>query len=258
MPTKLTIPAGADYTKIVRYESDTVGFVAISGITKAAPPSVTAVGHGLKTGWPVAIVDVKGPTQLNAKNDPPRDSDKYAVTSTGTDTLTLDGVSSIGYGAYVSGGAIRYQLPVDLTGATARMHIVDKWTPIARGVSYPRVDSTAYVVGDVMHVAVGTHYICTVAGTSDASEPSDLTTDGTVTWALHPTFNGTTAYVVLTTDNGAIVIDETEYTITWTLDDAISSAATWTSAIAQLEVEISGVVHRVKEYDITLTRETTR
>ena len=255
---KLTIQSGADHTEVVRYESDAVGFVAISGITRSAPASVSAVSHGLKTGWKVAIVDVKGMTQLNAKSNPPRDSDKFSITSTGTDTLTLDGVSSFGYGAYVSGGAIRYQIPVDLTGATARMHIVDKWTPIARGVSYPRVDSTAYVVGDVMHVAVGTHYICTVAGTSDASEPADLTTDGTVTWALHPTFNGTTAYVVLTTGNGAIVIDETEYTITWALDDAISSAATWTSAIAQLEVEISGVVHRVKEYDITLTRETTR
>jgi hypothetical protein len=255
---KLTIQSGADHTEVVRYESDAVGFVAISGITRSAPASVSAVSHGLKTGWKVAIVDVKGMTQLNAKSNPPRDSDKFSITSTGTDTLTLDGVSSFGYGAYVSGGAIRYQIPVDLTGATARMHIVDKWTPIARGVSYPRVDSTAYVVGDVMHVAIGTHYVCTVAGTSDASEPADLTTDGTVTWALHPTFNGTTAYAVLTTSNGAIVIDETEYTITWTLDNVISSAATWTSAIAQLEVEISGVVHRVKEYDITLTRETTR
>ena len=83
-------------------------------------------------------------------------------------------------------------------------------------------------------------------------------TDGTVTWALHPMFNGTTAYAVLTTENGAIVIDEAENTITWTLYNSVSSAATWSSAIAQLEVEISGVVHRVKEYDITLTRETTR
>ena len=90
------------------------------------------------------------------------------------------------------------------------------------------------------------------------SQPVDLTADGTVTWALHSSFAGTTAYVVLTTENGGIVIDDDENTITWTLDDAASSAATWTTATAQLEVEISGVVHRVREYELTLTRETTR
>jgi hypothetical protein len=258
MSVKLTIPAGADHTETVRYESAVIGFVAVAGITKAAPPSVSAVGHGLKTGWPVAVVDVKGMHQINAKSNPPAGSDKHAITSTGVNSLTLDGISSIGYSDYVSGGTLRYNLPVDLTGATARMHLVDKWTPLSRGVSYPRINEAAYVVGDIMHVAVGAHYICTVAGTSDVSEPTDLTTDGTVTWAAHPAFSGTTAYAVLTTENGAIVIDETESTITWTLDDAVSSAATWTSAIAQLEVDISGVVHRVKEYSITLSRETTR
>ena len=60
------------------------------------------------------------------------------------------------------------------------------------------------------------------------------------------------------TENGGIVIDDDENTITWTLDDAVSSNATWTTAIAQLEVEISGVVHRVREYELTLSRETTR
>ena len=41
MPTKLTIPAGADYTKVVRYESDVVGFVAISGITQDSSADAT-------------------------------------------------------------------------------------------------------------------------------------------------------------------------------------------------------------------------
>lgn len=109
-----------------------------------------------------------------------------------------------------------------------------------------------------MHINAGTHYICTESGTSDVSQPVDLTADGTVTWALHSSFAGTTAYVVLTTENGGIVIDDDENTITWALDDAASSAATWTTATAQLEVEISGVVHRVREYELALSRETTR
>jgi hypothetical protein len=42
---KLTIKSGADHTEIVRYESNAVGFVAISGVTRGAPAAVSAVSH---------------------------------------------------------------------------------------------------------------------------------------------------------------------------------------------------------------------
>lgn len=258
MATKLTIPAGTTYTKVVRWASDVVAYKAISGISKTAPAAVTAPSHGLKTGWPVAVESVKGMTQINAQNSPPRESDLHAVTSTGADTLTLDGVNSIGYSTYTGGGALRYNVPESLAAATARMHLVDRWRPLSAGISYPHKTSTVYAAGDIVHVDVGTHYICSVGGTSASSRPSDLLAgDGTVTWVAHETFAGTTVYVVLTSSTG-IALNDTEHTITWTLADTETSTGQWESCIAQLEVVVGGVISRVAEYEISVSRETTR
>jgi hypothetical protein len=258
MATKLTIPAGTTYTKVVRWASDVVAYKAISGISKTAPVVVTAPSHGLKTGWPVAVESVKAMTQINAQNSPPRESDLHAVTSTGADTLTLDGVNSIGYSTYTGGGALRYNVPESLAAATARMHLVDRWRPLSAGISFPHEESTAYVVGDIVHVDVGTHYQCSGSGTSDSTRPGDLLTgDGTVTWALLDSFIGSTVYVALTSSAG-IALNDTEHTITWTLADTETSHGQWESCVAQLEVVVGGVVSRVADYEISLSRETTR
>jgi hypothetical protein len=137
MATKLTIPAGTTHAEVIRWASDVVAYKAISGISKSAPAAVTVPSHGLKTGWPVAVESVKGMTQINAQNSPPRESDLHAITSTGTDTLTLDGVNAIGFSTYTGGGALRYNVPESLAAATARMHLVDRWRPLSAGISYP-------------------------------------------------------------------------------------------------------------------------
>lgn len=69
----------------------------ITAATQANPCSVTAVAHGYATGATVMITSVVGMTQLNDKI--------YAITVTGADTFTLDGVDSSGYTAYSSGGS---------------------------------------------------------------------------------------------------------------------------------------------------------
>lgn len=48
MATLLSIKAGTTHTEVIRWASDVVAYKAITGITKAAPPSITAVAHGLK------------------------------------------------------------------------------------------------------------------------------------------------------------------------------------------------------------------
>lgn len=256
--TTLSIKAGTTHTEVVRWASNVVAYKAITGITKTAPPSITAVAHGLKTGWPVAVEAVKGMVQINALNSPPRDSDMRAVTVTGNDSVTLDGVNAIGYGAYTSGGALRFYVPKSLAAATARMDVVGRWHPIALGVSRPHLKDNAYSEGDIVHIVPGTHYVCTTAGTSDVARPSDLLAgDGTVVWSANPDFTGTTVYVALTETDG-ITIDDTNHTITWTISDTELTGDVWTKAAAQLEVTVSGVVSRVGEYAITLDHETTR
>ncbi len=129
---------------------------------------------------------------------------------------------------------------------------------MSAGISYPHKTSTVYAAGDIVHVDVGTHYICSVGGTSASSRPSDLLAgDGTVTWVAHETFAGTTVYVVLTSSTG-IALNDTEHTITWTLADTETSTGQWESCIAQLEVVVGGVISRVAEYEISVSRETTR
>jgi hypothetical protein len=258
MATKLTIPAGTTHAEVVRWASDVVAYKAISGISKSAPAAVTVPSHGLKTGWPVAVESVKGMTQINAQNSPPRESDLHAITSTGADTLTLDGVNAIGFSTYTGGGALRYNVPESLAAATARMHLVDRWRPLSAGISYPHKTSTAYVAGDIVHVDVGTHYRCSVGGTSASTRPGNLLSgDGTVTWVAHESFAGTTVYVALTSSSG-ITLNDTEHTITWTLADTETSSGQWESCVAQLEVVVGGVTSRVAEYEISVSRETTR
>ncbi len=258
MTTALSIKAGTTHTEVVRWASDVVAYKAITGITKTAPPSITAVAHGLKTGWPVAVEAAKGMAQINSLNSPPRDSDMRAVTVTGNDSVTLDGVNAIGYGTYTSGGALRFYVPQSLAAATARMDVVDRWRPVALGISRPHLEGQAYAEGDIVHVVPDTHYVCTTAGTSDIARPTDLLAgDGTVAWAAEDDFTGTTVYVALT-ETAGITIDDTNHTITWTIAETELTGEAWTKATAQLEVTASGAVSRVKEYAITLDHETTR
>jgi hypothetical protein len=121
-----TIYLGKTFSQILRWESTPVLYKAISGISQTAPCVVTAVGHGLPDGWRVAVVSVKGMTQLNALSDPPKDKDYYQAVVVDSDTINLSGVNASEHKAYVSGGYLRFNTPVDLAGFTARMSIKDK------------------------------------------------------------------------------------------------------------------------------------
>lgn len=119
----IEICKGATLSKTLRWESGTVVFKTISGITKAAPPVVTATAHGAPNGWRVAITNVKGMTQINAANNPPKNNQYHKAANVAANTLELSGVDATGFGTYTSGGILRYNQPVDLTSYTARMQI---------------------------------------------------------------------------------------------------------------------------------------
>lgn len=121
----LEICKGATFTRVLRWESSTVLFRAITGITKAAPPVITAVGHGLPDGWRAAITGVLGMTQINAANNPPKNAQYVKAKILTADTVSLSAVDASSFSTYTSGGVLRYNQPVDLAGYTARVHFRD-------------------------------------------------------------------------------------------------------------------------------------
>lgn len=68
----------------------------ITAATNASPCNIESVNHNLTTGVSVAIADVGGMVELNGNS--------YTITVVDDDNFTLDGVNSIPYGVYTSGG----------------------------------------------------------------------------------------------------------------------------------------------------------
>lgn len=119
----LTILQGATFNYVVRWGAAPTVYKAITAATKAAPLVLTVTGHGAPDGWPVAISDVLGMTELNAAHEPPRGSEYVFATATDANTLTFNSIDAKSFATYTSGGILRYQTPVSLSGCTARMQI---------------------------------------------------------------------------------------------------------------------------------------
>lgn len=128
----LTIKQGKTFSLVLRWETEPIIRKAITGISFASgAPRLTVVGHGLVDGWRCAPYGIKGPRQLNAESNPPRADDYHAATVADADTIEFNDITPCDeqgneWPAYVSGGFIQYNTPVDLAGYTARMAIKDK------------------------------------------------------------------------------------------------------------------------------------
>jgi hypothetical protein len=119
---------GSTFNEIIRWETLLKTYVTITGITKAAPVVITATAHGIPVEWRVKLGNIVGMTELNSSET------YHQVTSTTTDTITLNAVNTLAYKSYVSGGVLEYNTPVNLSGYTARMQIHNK------------VDSTSSII----------------------------------------------------------------------------------------------------------------
>lgn len=122
----LPIEQGKTFSYVLRWEAPPIVYKPITGIANTAPARITAAAHGVPDGWRVAVVSVKGMTQINAANTPPKDSDYRQATVVDTNTVELNTVNAADYKAYASGGYLMFNTPVDLAGFTARMTIKDK------------------------------------------------------------------------------------------------------------------------------------
>lgn len=134
----LVIEQGKTFSQVLRWEAPPIIYRPITGITQTAPARVTCPAHGIPNGWRVAIVSVKGMTQINAANTPPKDKDYKTATVVDPDTVELNSVNASEFKAYSGGGYLQFNTPVDLTGYVARMSIKDK----VGGTELLRLDTT--------------------------------------------------------------------------------------------------------------------
>lgn len=100
-----------NYYEISQGISLTASQVAVSGITNASPPVVTAAGHGAVTGDYVYFGAVTGMPLIAYR--------WYKITAIDADTFSLDGMDTTTWGTYVSGGVVsigRFYLFQDWVG----------------------------------------------------------------------------------------------------------------------------------------------
>ena len=127
-----TIQQGKTFAFVLRWETEPIVRKAITGVSfTSGAPRITAVGHGAPDGWYCTLYGIKGPKQLNAANNPPRREDYHAAWVLSADEVELNEINPYDeqgneWPAYVSGGFLQYNTPMDLTGYTARLAVKDK------------------------------------------------------------------------------------------------------------------------------------
>lgn len=125
----MTIKKGKTFSRVLRPTAPPFIYKPITAITKTAPVSITAVGHGLVSGQYVAVVSCKGMTEINAevdRNGQPKLGEYHKVTVVDVDNITINDINAADFGTYSSGGYLQFLTPLDMAGCTARRTIKDK------------------------------------------------------------------------------------------------------------------------------------
>lgn len=124
----ITVSKGHTYTTVLRWGSDPIVRRSIVNFTDSnGTARLNVPGHGMLDGWPCAVTECRGRTEINAA-DPNkiRDNEYYAATVVDTDTIELNEVNAAGFKAHVANtGVIQYNSSVDLTGITIKVRL---WT----------------------------------------------------------------------------------------------------------------------------------
>lgn len=123
-PIKLNfkIYQGSTFREVFRWESSTKVYVPITNISNTAPVVITTgQDHNLPVGWRARVTGVAGMKEINCAED-----QYYLVTDTTSTTLTINELNATKYNAYTSGGTLEYNMPVNLSGYSARMQLRSK------------------------------------------------------------------------------------------------------------------------------------
>ena len=127
MKKDLVITKGKTFAQTVRWETTPYLFAAIAAITNGAPVQITtSTTHNIPDGWRVAVVDAGGLSELNAANNPPKDSDFRQATLVDATKVQFNPLSAVAFETYTTGGYLQWFTPHDLSGYTARLDIKNK------------------------------------------------------------------------------------------------------------------------------------
>jgi len=183
---------GSTFYEVLRWESPIKIYMPITGITNTAPVVLTSATHGVPKGWRFRVTNVTGMKEIVSAAD-----DYYQATVVTTNSITINAVNSLAYTAYVSGGIVEYNTPIDMAGMTARLQARTK------------IDSPDIIFS-------------------------------------------------LTTENGGIVLDNINKTITLNITDAATAAMKFSTAVYSIELVSAGVVTPFAGGILTLVKEVTR
>lgn len=124
----LKVCKGTTFLMPIRWGAEPVVFRPITSITNAASPVAGVPAHGLVSGWPVAITNVKGMKEINAPGVEPLPEHYIQCEVVDADNIILTGLNAIDYTPYTSGGIIRYWTIPDLSGFVVTFVATNKKT----------------------------------------------------------------------------------------------------------------------------------
>jgi hypothetical protein len=130
----ITIRKGSSYLLATRWEQSVVRYVPITNVSNTAPVVITAPAHGMPDGWRFAVSGIKGGGDaLNAKHAPPKDRDYFEAKVLDEDTIEINAVNGAGWPAFVSGGILQFNLPIDLSDVSVVLQVqetAEKSSPV--------------------------------------------------------------------------------------------------------------------------------
>ncbi len=148
---------GKTFSKVFRWGQSRLAYKPIVAATVAAPCVIEVTAHGVPNGWAYQIKNARGMTELNTTAKQYRQAivvDANHIEINELDASALD--------AYIGGGILSYNIPVDLTGYTARMQVrtsVEAATTV--------LELTTANGGIVIDVALGTITLLAAATATD-------------------------------------------------------------------------------------------
>lgn len=115
----LIITRGKTFDFGLLYAESGMKYAPITAMPSTAPVRLTVTAHGVPDGWPITVVGVKAPAELNT--DEPR---LAAVVD--ADTLEFNDLNGAAWKALSGSGVIAFNTPYNLTGCQARAQVRDK------------------------------------------------------------------------------------------------------------------------------------